>query len=264
MALAIPRNLRTKESGALRRHILSAVLARIDFDPVFGVEQLAGGLHTLVKDRYPTPQYGSGLNYQIDIGNPVDPVIKASEVKSFELVNAEEKRQLKFGATALVLEHFNYESFTTFKGDFRKACQYVWSKSPAGIKPKRIGLRKLNHFILNEPSGVQSFDGYFNSILTAHLSPSLIKEELLEDKHRLLTSSDGFMVAIQYGSDKGIQEDKPSRRYVLDIDVFSEEPSLTLDACMDQLNTMNDLIFDIFWWAIGDGVKDFMRRDAAE
>ena len=259
MALGVDRNQRASNVQTLKRHILTCVFARIDFDPIFNIESLAADLHAEMKEEFSISKIGKGMNYTVDIANLSDPSITVNEEKTYELKNINKKKQLKINSNNFILEYFHYVSFDAFKDELRKVLKIIENKYKAGLNPIKISLRKINHFIRAEDK-VEGFKDYFNPALIAHLNSNLITSNLFEDKHLITTEADGFKITIQYGTERGTMDSKPARRFVLDFHVYSEVSDTNVESCLSTLEKKNELIFDLFWWAAGKKLKDYMSK----
>ena len=63
---------------------------------------------------------------------------------------------------------------------------------------------------------------------------------------------------LQYRTEKGFVEDKPQRRFILDLDCFSKD--IESKKVLDTLKTLNKKIFDIYYWSITEKQKEILRK----
>ena len=259
------RNQRTEIRSLFKRHILRMVLTRLDFDPLFSFDQLVGTYQKKFISLLPEASIEELPGYDIELTDIKSPKVSLREiVKTFCLANSSEKKKLKFSATSLILEHHKYSSFEEFSSDFKKPLEFVFNQTDAAtvFKPKRLGLRKINPLILPEKTAIETFDGYFNKCLTEHLRIPFLSKTLKQDKHVIsfdMDDSDKFSVNLQFSTEKGSQNKSEARRFFLDIDVYSTALTADISECLKTFDKMNNLIFDLFLWSIGEKTKSYLE-----
>ena len=259
------RNVRTTVSPGFKKQILKMVLARVDFGPLFSFESIVGPYQEKFQPNYPDASVEETPGYDIDIKNIRTPKVSVRElVKTFCLYNPMEKKKLKFSSNSLILEHHTYVSFETFLGELDQALSFLFKSKEQVFTPKRIGLRKVASVVLPETETLDSFADVFNDALVQHLKIPFVDRSLQNDKHLLSFSIDEIGVNFQFSSEKGSQEQKGARRFVLDFDVYTRHLESNVDTCLELYKRMNDLQFDIFWWSIGPRLERYLHGESTE
>lgn len=258
------RNIRQREKDKFKQHILKMVLTRLDFAPLFGFETIAPLYQKQFLTQFPKSDIESELGYDVDMSNLNDPKMSVRDHKQvYCLSNNSEKKKIKFSPTSIILEHHKYIDFDSFFQEFSGVSSFVLNQAEAVFTPSRLGLRKINSFVLKDEGGMQNFDGFFRDELTRHLKMPFIDNNLSFDRHFMTFSlpAENLDVNFQFSTEKGKKEGADSRRYILDIDVFSSQLPVDLIPCIENLKKMNDLIFDIFWSSIGPKMETFLKGE---
>ena len=258
------RNQRNEYLGLFKRHLIAAVLSRIDFRPLFSFNNLVGQFQKEFSNDFPISKIGNNLGYDIDISNAKDPQISVNDdaVKTYELINNDEKKQTKFSNTSLILEYYHYIEFESFKQTFSKLLNFIYEKESDVIKPNRLGLRKINQFILEESeNGVANFKNYFNKSLIEHLGIPFVNQTIDRDRHFMrFQMENNLQVNFQYGTDLGNDSENRARRFILDIDVYTLSIPNKCNEIIAMLEVMNGLLFDIFLWSIEDTMIKHLKK----
>lgn len=259
------RDQRSEYSEQFKKHLLIAVLSRVDFQTLFSFDSLVGEFQKEFSGDFPVSRIGNDLGYDIDISEKRDPKISFNDVaKMYELINNEERKQTKFGNNCLILEYYKYVGFDSFKKTFSKLLDFICTREKKVIKPTRLGLRKVNEFILEENGGLADFNGYFNKFLIEHLRIPFVDQSLSKDRHFVGMQADNELyVNFQYGTDSGNVENKKARRFILDVDVYTSKVPSNHNDIIAKMEKMNTLLFDIFLWSIEDGMIKYLKEGEA-
>ena len=260
------RNLRNSHKDTFKQHILKMVLTRLDFAPLFGFESIAPLYQKQFLSAFPQPTIEAEAGYDIDLTDINSPKMKLREhTQVFCLSNnaAAEKKKVKFGATALILEHHKYIDFDSFFNEFKEIAEFVFKRDQAVFAPTRLGLRKINSLVLNEGEGPKAFEGYFRDELMAHLNSPFVSKNLTADRHLMTFGlpDEGLEVNLQFSSERGKRDGVDSRRFFLDIDVFTNQLPSNLEECLKTMDKMNSLIFDIFYCSIGEKTELLLKTE---
>jgi uncharacterized protein (TIGR04255 family) len=257
------KNLRTKHKDGFKQHILRMVLVRFDFAPLFAFENVAGKFQKEFSALFPEATIEQSASYDIEASKPLDPKLTIRDPhKVFCLTNNAERKKIKFSPTSLILEHHKYVSYDDFLAEFKKVFDFVFSQEDTVFSPTRIGLRKINSFILPEAATLNNFDGYFEPGLMEHLKLPFLSKSLVIDQHFLkFALEDGLEVNFQFSTEKGKKDNSDSRRFVLDLDIYKVSLSSDSKTCFENLDKMNATLFDLFWCSIGPKTEAFLASD---
>lgn len=258
------RHTRNDHKDTFKQHILKMVLTRLDFAPLFGFESIAPLYQKHFLSGFQQPSVEAEAGYDIDISDINAPKVKLREHNQvFCLSNNSEKKKIKFSPTSLILEHHKYIDFDSFFKEFSEVAEFVFSKEQAVFSPTRLGLRKINSLILDEGSGPEAFDGYFIEGLLAHLKTPFVNKSLSADRHLMTFGipEEELEVNLQFSSERGKRDGVDSRRFFLDIDVFTSKLPSNIKECLSKMNEMNSLIFDIFYCSIGPKTESLLKSE---
>lgn len=259
------RNLREKLKDTFKHHTLKMVLTRLDFAPIFGFEVVAADYQKKFSAIYPESKIEQEAGYDIDMSDFREPkVLLRENNQTYALSNAGEKKKIKLAPTCLILEHHSYVDFESFYKEFEEATKFVFSEKKSVFSPNRLGLRKISSIVLEESEDIL-FKGYFDDRLTSYLSLPFLNKSLNVDRHFISFSlpEDNVQVNLQFSSEKGKKSEKDSRRFVLDIDVFTANLPKNAEQALSHLKKMNDIIFDIFWNLIGPKTEEYLKTAGA-
>lgn len=240
------------------------VLARLDFAPIFGFDNIASDFQKKFSDIFPESRIEHETGYDIDMTDFRDPKMHLRENhQTYALSNDPEKKKVKLSPSTLILEHHTYVDFETFFKEMASVGNYIFDEKKSVFSPTRLGIRKINSLIVDEVNNNSELKGYFDDRLTSYLQLPLINKSLNSDRHFLAFDLDDgkYQVNLQFSSERGKKNDKDSRRFILDIDVYSQSLPKEFSQCMSSLTEMNDIVFDIFWSLISDKTESFLMKD---
>lgn len=238
------------------------VLTRLDYAPLFGFDVIAPAYQKEFLEKFPESAIEAETGYDIDMTDIKDPKLFLRDHKQvFSLSNSPLKKKLKFTANSLILEHHKYSDFDSFSQEFKDVVSFIFGREQAVYAPTRIGLRKINSLVLKEESNIENFSGYFRDELIAHLKLPFVNTTASLDKHAISFSlpEEKMNVNLQFSSEKGKKDGADSRRFILDIDVFSTQVPPGASDLFSYLEKMNDLIFDLFWCSIGPKTESYLK-----
>lgn len=249
MTFNVPKVPRDKIAKEFKKHILNKVLFRIDFEDIFDAKEFASHIVSKVGTEYPKRQQEEENLIKLAEGltTPIKKVI------SFILFNKDNSNSIKVSSTFLVLEYNHYKCYEDLVETF-KIIFSLYNKLFPNNKILRLGLRKINFFDKPEKDTLQTFEGYFNSFLTTQLDSKLFRSGLNEDMNSLVVDEGDFIINYKYGTVKGKLDDNNARRFILDIDGF-KVGEIAPGKLLNIANKINNKMFDIFYWSIGDKMK---------
>ena len=254
-----------RKHHAFNNHLITAALCRLDFQPLFGFENIVGKFQKRFVTEFPISKVGYDLGYDIDISDRKEPKISTvNGPQIYELANSDHGKKIKFSNTSLILEYYKYIGFNPFRDTFSNLLEFIFQNGGREVvTPTRLGLRKINqHIILG--NNVSGFDDFFNDFLTKHFKMPFVNESMDQDKHYIRFQVDDiFGVNLQYGSDLGKQEEKDARRFILDIDVYTQNLSNDCDDIKLKFEKMNELLFDVFFWSINNKMINYLKEKRA-
>lgn len=261
------RNLRNQIKDEFKSHTLKMVLTRLDFGPIFGFDGVASDFQKKFLASFPESNIEQEAGYDIDMSDFKEPKMFLRENhQTYALSNPIDKKKVKLSTQSLILEHHKYVDFNTFYSEFEGVGNFVFSEKKAVFTPLRLGLRKINSLVLDDFSDRSQFKGFFDERLTSYLDHPVLKNSLTVDRHfwSFQLDEDQVQVNLQLSSEKGKKQEKDSRRFVLDIDVFTTNLPKDFKDCLNQLKKMNDIIFDIFWSTISDKTETYLKSEVNE
>ncbi len=247
--LNIPKINRKEVAENFHKHTIVKAILRLDFNDVFDAKQIAS--QTVSK---------LGKKYSISTEEK-DVLLKASnfslipikEITSYILKDPLTDNSIKINSTSIILEYNKYTNFDEMLKTFDVIFK-VYNEIFPNNALIRAGIRKINMYHKNENKSLQSFNKYFNKFLLSSLNKNIFDINLEQNINTFKTIDNNLNIIVQYGSQKGIINNKNARRFILDFDCF-----VTSDIFSDNINnifvTINNKIFDIYYWCIGDKLK---------
>lgn len=257
MSFNLPDITREIEAKKFKTHLIDKVVLRVDFADIFSSDALASKMVAKLGKKYSERQ--NYLEQVFNIDNSNGTVVQGTAANSSVLVDPQSGNFIKINRTFIAFEfkeYTNFENFMETVDSVFEEYETTYNNNPL----KRIGLRKINFFDHSEGMELFTFDGYFNKFLTAHLKDKMLDATLTEDRHVLVSSAPPYNSVLRYGTLKGQKADVPHRRFYLDIDC-SIEGDIQSDARHGQIVAINEEIFKIFYWSLGEKMLKELAND---
>ena len=253
MSFNIPHSEREKVIKTFKRHILDTVILRMDFADLFDAKELASKI--VAKFATDFPQRSEQMEELL--GQTESAIVPVKKITSHLLSNVETRNHIKVSPNSISFEYKTYETFEglieAFKGVFT-----IYQSLYPGNQILRIGLRKINFYDKGEEASLEKFEGYLNDLLLPGMNNKYFDVNLSQELHIYMIKGEKEeepSINFKYGTVK--MEGK--RRLVIDVDGYSSE-GLTGETVIKRFKQINNKIFDIFFWSIGEKTKEYLIR----
>ena len=251
--LNVEKVSREKIAKTFKRHILNNVILRMDYATIFSSKELASEIVKVLGNEYPNRAEEKEMIIQVSDRTHIP--LKEIDTSIFQ--DEHKKNTIRLNPVAITFEFKNYINFDSLYEKFSQIL-VIYKKLFSNNPINRIGLRKTNSYSLLEESGkLQTFNGYFNEFLTYPLKERLFDIDI-SDRHIYVVKNDNININLRHGTMNGsiVNDNKkqPARCFVLDIDGYSTE-NINVDNICNLLTSINDNIFNIFYWAMGDKLR---------
>ena len=186
--------------------------------------------------------------------------IPIKKIVSYILKNNKNKNYIKINQNSILIECKTYENFNGLLQLFNEILSIYFSLYPNN-NILRIGLRKINFYDKEEKDQLITFEEYFNDSLLPELNKKYLGTTLSQDIHSYIIkgeNNEGFSINFRYGSSVFEEKEKKIRRFILDIDGYSFD-DLSQKTLIEKFKKINDKIFDVFYFSIGDKIKGELK-----
>lgn len=260
------RNIREQHKDqAFKQNILKMVLCRLDFEQLFSFGKYVEDYQKHFSSKFPIAKEENIVGFDIDLTDRNNPILKPSDEKVYNLSTQDAKKKIKLAKTSLILEHHKYSGFTEFSEEFKEVSNYFFKDLQAPFVPKQLSIRKVNSYVLAEGESLQNFSDYFNESLVQHLKIPMLNKSLKRDKHVLnFIIDEKYMTNLSFSTETGNTAKGQARRFILDIDVSTKNVSDKFDDLFTELNTMNNILYDVFWWSIEKNIVNYLKSEKTE
>ncbi|MFA5879015.1 MAG: TIGR04255 family protein [Candidatus Margulisiibacteriota bacterium] len=258
MTFNIPKVERTSIINKFKRHLLDTVILRIDFADIFDAKELASKCVSVLAKEYPLREEENEELVRLAEFS----IIPVKKMVSYIIKNPDTNNYIKINPTCLVFEYKKYQGFENLISVFNKIFSLYNNFFPDN-NILRLGLRKISFFDQEESSKLETFKNYFNDFLTANLSQNYFGVSLIQNMHNYVikgSENDKYDISFKSGTLKLTKNEISTRRFVLDIDGFATK-DLEPNNLVERIIEINDKMFDIFYWSIGEKMKEWMQND---